>query len=240
MLNRDHRSGSRSNRNPTDEALSHIFFFNFALFLNSFGVLSKSYLLWILKALCMHISNMFVFMSCLLSLIQYIGYTPSNPKWLRCAWNSNFISKYAHIYVECVLCIVVSLTTLDPISLGTKMYLNVVLGTLEIQWMLVSFIRKVVSPCDNWSQARMIDELLSTTSYLCYLGNKYLIHAYSSIIQPLVGCFLAWIVYLQMLWFLQMIFKEISLLHIWVSWDDAYNGEYTKSCSWFTDPKYVF
>ena len=93
--------------------------------------------------------------------------------------------------MECVLCIVVSLTTLDPISLGTKMYLNYVLGTLEMQWMLVSFIRKVSSPYDNWSQARMIDELLSTTSYHCYLGNKYLIHAYSYSIQPLVGCILA-------------------------------------------------
>ena len=119
--------------------------------------------------------------SCLLSLIQYIGKTPSNPKWLRCAWNSNFISKYAHIYMEFVLCIVVSLTTLDPISLGTKMYLNVVLGTLEMQWMLASFIRKVLSPYDNWSQARMIDELLSTSSYLCYLGNKYrFMHSYIS------------------------------------------------------------
>ena len=93
--------------------------------------------------------------------------------------------------MEFVLCIVVSLTTLDPISLGTKMYLDVVLGTLEIQWMLVSSIRKVFSPYDNWSQATMIDELLSTTSYHCYLGNKYLIHAYASIFQPLVGCNLA-------------------------------------------------
>ena len=129
----------------------------------------------------------------MLCLIQYIGYTPSNPNWLRCAWNSNFIYKYAHIYVECVLCIVVSLTTLDPISLGTKIYLNVVLGTLEMQWMLVSFIRKVSSSYDNWSQARMINEILSTTSYHCYLGNKYLTHAYPCSIQPLVGCILAWI-----------------------------------------------
>ena len=117
---------------------------------------------------------MYILYHALLSLIQYIGYTPSNPKWLRCAWNSNFIYKYAHIYMECVLCIVVSLTTLDPISLGPKMYLNVVLGTLELQWMLVSSIRKVLSPYDNWRQARMIGE----NSYLlhphqCYLGNKY-------------------------------------------------------------------
>ena len=77
--------------------------------------------------------------------------------------------------MECVLCIVVSLTTLDPISLGTKMYLNVVLGILVMQWMLVSSTRKVLSPYDDWRQARMIDEFLSTTSYHCYLGNKYLI-----------------------------------------------------------------
>ena len=93
--------------------------------------------------------------------------------------------------MECVLCIVVNLTTSDPISLGTKMYLNVVLGTLEMQWRLVSFIRKVFSPYDNWSQAKMINELLSTTSYHCYLGNKYLTYAYSYSIQPLVGCILA-------------------------------------------------
>ena len=93
--------------------------------------------------------------------------------------------------MECGLCIVVSLTTLDPISLGTKMYLNAVLGTLEMQWRLVSSIRNVSSPYDNWSQAKMINELLSTTSYHCYLGNKYLIHAYPYSIQPLVGCILA-------------------------------------------------
>ena len=93
--------------------------------------------------------------------------------------------------MECVLCIVVSLTTLDPISLGTKMYLNNVVGTLEMQWLLVSSIRKVSSPYDNWSQARMINELASTTSYHCYLGNKYLIHAYPYSIQPLEGCILA-------------------------------------------------
>ncbi len=80
--------------------------------------------------------------------------------------------------MECIIYIVVSLITLDPISLGTKMYLNDVLGTLEMQWMLVSFIRKVFSPNDYWIQVMMIDEFLSTTSYLCYLGNKYLIHAF--------------------------------------------------------------
>jgi hypothetical protein len=128
------------------------------------SVFSKWYLVWILKALCMHIFNMINFMFFLASLIQYIWLTPSNPKWLICAWYTNLTSEDAHIYVEFVLYIVVSLTTLDPISLGTKMYLNLVLGTLEMQWMLVSFIRKVLSPYNIWSQPRMNDKLLSTTS----------------------------------------------------------------------------
>jgi hypothetical protein len=72
--------------------------------------------------------------------------------------------------MESIICIVVSLTTLDPISLGTKMYLNDVLDTLEMQWMLISFIRKVLSPYNYWSQARMIGELLSTNWTMTYLG----------------------------------------------------------------------
>jgi hypothetical protein len=111
-----------------------------------------------LKALCMHFFNMITIAFCLLYLIQYIWLSPSNP------WYSNITNKYAHIYIEFVLYIVVSLTTLDPISLGTKMYLNLVLGTLEMQWMLVSFIRKVLSPYNIWSQARMNNKLSSTTS----------------------------------------------------------------------------
>jgi hypothetical protein len=46
---------------------------------------------------------------------------------------------------------------------------------------------------DNLRQARIIKDLLSTTSYHWYLGNKYLLHAYFSSVQPCVGCFLAWI-----------------------------------------------
>jgi hypothetical protein len=93
----------------------------------------------------------------------YMSYSIKS-KWLRCAWYTNITNKYAHIYMEFVLYIVVSLTTLDPISLGTNIYLNLVLGTLEMQGMLVSFIRKVLSPYNIWSQARMNDKLLYTTS----------------------------------------------------------------------------
>ena len=149
-------------------------------------------------------------------------------------------SKYAHIYMECVLYIVVSLTMLDPISLGTKMYLNIVLGTLEMQWRLVSSIRKVLSPYENWRQARMIDELVSTTSCHCYLGNKYLIHAYSYSIQPLVGCILPWNSLFQKYcgsW--KIFFKEKLLIVHLSNWEDAYDGNIYKSCLWFTYPKYA-
>ena len=37
--------------------------------------------------------------------------------------------------------------SLVPMSLCTILFVNVVLGTLEMHWRLVSFTRKVVSPC---------------------------------------------------------------------------------------------
>jgi hypothetical protein len=178
----------------------------------------------------------------MLSLIQYICYTPSNPKWLRCAWNSNLISNYAHIYMEFIICIVVSLTTLDPISLGTKMYLNIVLGTLEMQWMLVSFIRKVLSPYDNWTQARMIGELLSTTSHhIIAISVTSIIFMRTFLASQ--SCRLA----LGMIIFIckccgsckglikkshYFICEQVEMI--------AYDGKYIKSCLWFTNPKYAF
>jgi hypothetical protein len=47
-------------------------------------------------------------------------------------------------------------------------------------------------PNNYWNQARVIEELLSTTPYQCYLGNKYLLmHIFFS--SNLVGCILAWV-----------------------------------------------
>jgi len=141
--------------------------------------------------------------------------------------------------VEFVLCLVVSLPTLDPISLGTILYLNVVLGTMEKHWMLDSFIRKMVLPLNFESQARMIDEFLSISSHQCYLGNKYLTHAYISSFQPCVGYSWHEIIYFQTLWFLQSsLRKHLYCQCVYVEMI-AYNGEYIKSCSWFTNPKYV-
>ena len=68
------------------------------------------------------------------------------------------------------------------------LYLNFVLGTMEMHWMLASFIRKVFSPCDLWSQALMINKNSHLHHHQCYFGNKYLSHAYFSCIQPCVGC----------------------------------------------------
>ncbi len=58
--------------------------------------------------------------------------------------------------------------------------------------MLVSYTRKVLCANHKLRHAMMIDELISTTSHQCYPGNKYLLHAYFSSIQPCVGCLMAW------------------------------------------------
>ena len=50
--------------------------------------------------------------------------------------------------------------------------------------MLGSPMRKVLRPCDYWSQVRIIKEQLSTTSIQCCLGNKYLLHAFISCKGP--------------------------------------------------------
>ena len=113
------------------------------------------------------------------------------------------------------------LTTSDPISLGTTLCLIFVLGTMEIHWKLVLFIMKVVWSSYNWRQAMMIGKLISTSSLQCYLGNKYLSHAYSYIIQPCVGCILAWNSFICKCCAYCNGLKENSLLQMWVYWDEC-------------------
>ena len=64
-----------------------------------------------------------------------------------------------------------------PNEFGYHVVFKFVFGILEMHWKLVSSTRKVLSPCAYQSQARMI-----VNSFLlhhqCYLGNKYLPHAY--------------------------------------------------------------
>ena len=83
------------------------------------------------------------------------------------------------------------------------LYLNFVLGTMEMHWMLASLIRKVFSPCDLWSQALKINKNSHLHHHQCYFGNKYLSHAYFSCIQPCVGCppFGMKTLNVQLLWF---------------------------------------
>jgi hypothetical protein len=81
-----------------------------------------------LKVLCMHSYWMYNLWHAFLLLIQYIGETPSNPKMAKMCMNSSSYL-YAHIYVEFVLYITVSLTTSNPMSLGTILYLHFVFGT---------------------------------------------------------------------------------------------------------------
>lgn len=74
--------------------------------------------------------------------------------------------------------------SLVPMSLGTILFVLLFQEQLEMHWMLGSPIRKVLRPCDYWSQVRMIKEQLSTTSIQCCLGNKYLLHAFFSCKGP--------------------------------------------------------
>jgi hypothetical protein len=46
-------------------------------------------------------------------------------------------------------------------------------------------------------------------------------HAYFSSIPTLIGCILAWKYSFTNVAFLQRSYKEISLLHMWASWDDC-------------------
>jgi len=77
---------------------------------------------WFLKVLCMHIYYVYI-------LACFAFFDPIHRvnsikilNWLRCAWNS--ISYLCTYFVEFFLCMVVSLTTLYPMGLGTILYLN--------------------------------------------------------------------------------------------------------------------
>ena len=91
-------------------------------FLICFVFCSNYIFIWFLKVLCMHIYYMYILWHACFLWSNIYGKLHKILNWLRCAWN--LISYlYAHIYVEFVICIVVYLTTLDPISLGTVLYL---------------------------------------------------------------------------------------------------------------------
>src|SRR5664279_1817882 len=72
------------------------------------SVLSKLYLVWFLKVFACIFTNVYV-MACLLSLFQYIGKTPSNPKSAKMCMKFNFISICTYlcgvcpIYCSCLL-----------------------------------------------------------------------------------------------------------------------------------------
>ena len=115
--------------------------------------------------------------------------------------------------MEFVLCIVVALTTLDPISLGTIVYL-ICFRYMGDALEACHILKKMSSPCAFWSQAWM-----SVNSHLlhrqCYLGNKYLTHAYSSSSQTLCRLFFGMsISKLHLTWFLQSSFQNIFIANV--------------------------
>ena len=147
-------------------------------FLAYLGFCPNCIFFWFLKVLCMHICYM----------CSSYGMLSFFDPIFRLNSIHLFIGSYSCGVCPMYCCFSNSLV---PMSLGTILFVNVVLGTLEMHWRIVLFTRKVLLPCAFWSQARTINEALSTTSFPCYLGNKYLPHAYISCIQPCVGCIMA-------------------------------------------------
>ena len=128
----------------------------------------------------------------------YRGNSTKSQNWMRCAWNS-ISYPYAHIYVEFVLCVVGFLTLWSqwvwaPFCLWCCSRNN---------WRCIGCSAHSQGRCCHhvligvklgWSQWTTIYyiQVVSTTSFQCYLGNKYQLHAYISCIQPCVGCIMAW------------------------------------------------
>ena len=80
-------------------------------------------------------------MACLLSLVQYIRETPPNPILAKMCMKFNFISICTCFCGVCPMYCSVS-NYFGPNEFWDHCVLECVLGTLEIHWMLVSFIRK--------------------------------------------------------------------------------------------------
>ena len=89
--------------------------------------------------------------------------------------------------VEFVLCIAGFLTLWSQGGWAPFCLFLLFQEQLEMHWMLGSPIRKMLRPCDYWSQVRMIKEQLSTTSIQCCLGNKYPLNAFFSCKGPNVS-----------------------------------------------------
>ena len=159
------------------------------------------------------------FLTCLLSLIQYIGWTPSNPKWLRCAWNSISYQICTYLCGGCPMYCSCS-NYFGPNEFGYHGVLDFVLGTLEMDWKLVSFSREVSSTF--WLLEPSIGWSWNLISYInqCHPGNTYLPHAYISSFQPCVGCILAWNPFVAFHVVLVFISSKTSLLQMWESRDD--------------------
>ena len=75
------------------------------------------------------------------------------------------------------------------LSLGTILFVLLFQEQLEMHWTLGSLTRKVVSPCAYWSQARMINELISTFNW--YLLHPSIDISVTSIIIFFMHSFLA-------------------------------------------------
>ena len=121
-------------------------------------------------------------MACFPSLTQYIGETPPSLKLDEMCMKLIFISICTYLCGVCPIYCWFS-NSLVPMSLGTILFVLLFQEQLEMHWTLGSLTRKVVSSCANWSQARMINELLPTFNwYLPHPSNDISVTSISSCI----------------------------------------------------------
>jgi hypothetical protein len=90
---------------------------------------------WLLKVFSMRIYLLHIICHALLSLIQYIGWTPINPKSAKMCMKFKFISMCTYLCGACHIYCSVS-NYFGRNEFGDHIVLEYVLGTWEIYWCL--------------------------------------------------------------------------------------------------------
>lgn len=125
-----------------------LFGHTFLCSLGLIGVLSKLYLFWFLKV-CACIFTICISYIMLTLLDPIYRVNSINPKSAKMCMKFKFISICTYLYGVCLMYFSLS-NCFGPNKFGDHFVLECVLGTLDLHWMLVSLIRKVVPPYFFW------------------------------------------------------------------------------------------
>ena len=119
-----------------------------------------------------------------------------------------YLCGVCHIYCSCS-------NYFGPNEFGYHLYLNL----CQVHWICIGSLPHLQGRCCHHVLIGFkLEWFWTLIIYItqCYLGNKYLSHAYFSSFQPCIGCFMAWV------YFCCNSFGSCkpSLLKMWVSQDD--------------------